>query len=167
MSHTQIPNNLLPNLCASQNYMEAKLPSENYFYWWLPTASCDFLSPAEVFRLLSSGLLLVNTGCMALETKPFSPTLNMLLLCCPWEDTHYLLFLKSLGIHSQNPQNWKPTPLPCMNFFYLVSFSGQHLRDLVLCTVKGILLVNSLRNKMCLVTILLKPSIQETHLNHE
>lgn len=49
MNHPRIPNSLPPNLWGSQNYIEAKLPSENYFYRWLATVSCDFLPVLQKF----------------------------------------------------------------------------------------------------------------------
>lgn len=87
----------------------------------------------------------------------------MLLLCLLWGDTHYLLLFKSLRTHLENLKIKKRnTPTP----------HEPHLsRELFRATLEGPCTVPSrtvpdffqlLTNKMCLVTVSLKPSKQIT-----
>lgn len=138
MNHPHIPNRLPPYLCASQNYMEAKLPAENYFYWRLATASCDFLPVLQKFSNHSvqdcswwaGGLWLWKQNC-------FFP-LWMCFYSVSCERTHTTCYSSRAWEHTQKNLKTKKHPQPYMKLIYLVNFTGQHLRVLVLCLAKDI-----------------------------
>lgn len=134
------------------------MTSENYFCWWLATANCD--SPSLPFWITQFSSAPGEGEEYSFGNKTFSP-LNVLLLCLLWEETHYLVFFKSLRTHSKNLKTQKRnTP---------ASHESHLSCELFRAAVEGPCMVPSrtvpdffqlLRNKMSLVTVSLKPSKQ-------
>lgn len=110
---------------------------------WFP------LSPAEVFELLLSVLLLVRRRCMALETKLFFP----LWMCfCSVSSAWTHVTLQELQNTFKKPQNQKKINTPASHESHL---SRKLFRTTLEgpCTVTVPDFFQLLRNKMCLVTV--------------
>lgn len=112
---------------------------------WFP------LSPAEVFELLLSVLLLVRRRCMALETKLFFPL--WMCFCSVFSEwTHITCYPSRASEHIQKTSKPKKKKHPSLTW---ISLSRKLFRTTLEgpCTVTVPDFFQLLRNKMCLVTV--------------
>lgn len=146
MNHPHIPNRLPPNLCASQNYMEAKLPSENYFYWQLATASCDFLPVLQKFSNHSVQDCSWWAGGLWLWKQNWFLPLWMCFYSVSCERTYTTCYSSRAWEHAQKTLKTKKTP-PAL---YEAHLSCKLYR----ATLEGPCTVPGKRHPSCLLSTL-------------